>query len=229
VTPNFGSTDVNECKCDAEQGWKLVGISTACMQPETTITKFFTLKTKYTDFHDNVGSIRTNFKTALTNAYSVLDAKITLTYHDTNTPNLPASGRRRRLLQTTETTTITAEITVFETKSNDVSNANIQAALSAKNIDATSFNFLDDATVIKENGSSPDTMLITVIVVVSCVFVCAVGCVAYQLHKTPQTTSDELLSHEAQIANGTSQTVFISDSRYNAENYFDVYYGPQSL
>jgi len=221
--------DVNDCKCDAEQGWKLVGTSTACTQPEIFITKFFTLNTEFTDFDNDVDNIRTKFKTALMQAYDVVDAKITLTYHDTNTPNLAESGRRRRLLQTSDTTTITAKITVFDTKSNDVSDGDIQTALDAENIFADSITILHDATVIEENGSSPDTMLITVIVVVSCVFVCAVGCVAYQLHKTPQSTSDDLLSHEAQIANSTSQTVFISDSRYNAENYFDVYYGPQSL
>jgi hypothetical protein len=163
------------------------------------------------------------------NAYNVVNAKITLTYHDTNTPDIPANGRRRRLLQTSETTTITAKITVFETKFNDVSDEDILTALDEQSIDANSITILDDSTIIKENGSSPDTMLITVIVVVSCVFVCAVGCVAYQLHKKPQTPSTALLDSDAHIMNSTSQTVFISDSRYNAENYFDVYYGPQSL
>ena len=125
---------------------------------------------------------------------------------------LAESDRRRRLLQNSETTSITAEIQVFQTKSDEVSNANIQTAFSAKIIDTNSITILDDNTVIEENGSSPDTMWITVIVVVSCVFVLAVGFVAYQSHERPQPMSSELLNDEAHIANSNSQTVCISDS-----------------
>jgi len=227
VTPTTGSTNVNDCTCDGEQGWKLVGA--ICSQPETTITKYFTLKTKYTDFHNDVGSIRTNFKAVLMAAYGVMEAEITLTYHDTNTPNVVESGRRRRLLQSSETTTITAKIRVFETKSNDVSDVNIQTALTANSIDANSITILDDITEIEENGSSPDTMMIIVIVVVSCVFVFAMGFVACQLHQKTEPKFSKQSNDGVHIDVSKSQTVFISDPQYNADNYFDVYCGPQSF
>jgi len=204
-------------------------VNSICSQPEITITKYFTLQTKYTDFRDDVGNIRTNFKAALVDAYDVVGAKITLKYHDTNTPNDVQSGRRRRLLQSSETTTITAEIRVFETKSNDVSDVNIGAALSSNGIDATSITILDDNTEIEENGSSPDTMMIIVIVVVSCVFVLGVGFVAYQLHTKAERKFSNESNDKEHINTSTSQTVFISDPQYNEDNYFDVYCGPQSF